>query len=127
MDENPPMPVEVMVEQTAPDPDYADGDDPGWFSSRWDPDAQTLTLRYEPDDEYGPEDRRYGAAEHVFRLAAPAEMDGPTLGETAYRGYLAACGGKSLISGAELPPWAEQGPRIQAAWQAAADAVRGPL
>lgn len=44
-------------------------------------------------------------------------------GEAAYSGYLAACGGKSLISGAPLPAWGEQDPKIQEAWCAAAAAA----
>lgn len=45
------------------------------------------------------------------------------LGEVAYSGYFVKCGGKSLISGSELPSWDEQSHEIRAAWQAAADAV----
>lgn len=44
-------------------------------------------------------------------------------GEAAYNGYLASCGGTSLISGQRLPTWAEQAPAIQTAWRAAAAAV----
>ena len=44
-------------------------------------------------------------------------------GQAAYNGYLSACGGKSLISGAPLPTWEQQLPEIQVAWRAAAAAV----
>ncbi len=44
-------------------------------------------------------------------------------GEAAYNGYLASCGGKSLVSVQPLPTWAEQSPEIQTAWRAAAAAV----
>lgn len=53
--------------------------------------------------------------------------DEPNLGEVAYSGYFKACGGKSPISGAELPSWDEQAEPIRLAWQAAADAVRDAL
>jgi hypothetical protein len=125
--EKPPMPVETFIEEMDLDSnDYADGDNPGYFSGRWDPDTQSLRLRYDPDDD--PEaGAAYRSTEHVFRLGAQASADGSTLGEAAYAGYFAACDGKSLISGAQLPSWDEQDPRIQAAWQAAADAVREAL
>ena len=45
-------------------------------------------------------------------------------GQIAYEAYFAHSGGKSLISGASLPTWDAQSPEIQAAWQAAAKAVR---
>ncbi len=42
------------------------------------------------------------------------------LGQAAYEGYFDECGGKSLISGAPLPTWDKQDPKIQKAWYAAA-------
>ena len=44
------------------------------------------------------------------------------LGQVAYEAYCGK-GWKSLISGAPLPQWEEVRPDIQAAWDAAADAV----
>lgn len=46
-----------------------------------------------------------------------------SLGREAYRAYCAATGGRSAVSGAVLPGWAEQSEEIQAAWRAAAGAV----
>lgn len=48
------------------------------------------------------------------------------LGQIAYEGYCASTGGKSLISGDTLPPFADLKPEIQQAWQAAALAVITP-
>ena len=45
------------------------------------------------------------------------------LGEVAYAGYFKASGGKSLISGADLPAWDEQAPEIRQAWNLGAMAV----
>lgn len=47
----------------------------------------------------------------------------PSLGQLAYEAYLEASDGRSLVSGAELPTWDAQDPRIQRAWDHAADAV----
>lgn len=47
-------------------------------------------------------------------------------GEIAYSGYYVKSGGKSLVSGADLPSWDEQDYPIQEAWEAAAQAVSGP-
>jgi hypothetical protein len=47
----------------------------------------------------------------------------PKIGQVAYEGYFAKCGGKSLISGAPLPTYGQQKPEIQEAWEAAAAAV----
>ena len=44
-------------------------------------------------------------------------------GQIAYEAYCKSSGGKSLISGAELPPWVNLSLEIQRAWNAAADAV----
>lgn len=123
-DEKPFMPVEELARETAPDPDYADGDNPGWFSTQWNPDSRELLLRYEPDD--GP-DTSYRLTEAVFRLGAQARIGGPSLGEVAYGGYLAACGGKSLVSDQPLPSWEGVTEEIAAAWTAAAEAVRMAL
>lgn len=46
-----------------------------------------------------------------------------SLGQIAYEAYCADTCWKSIISGASLPTWAEQNPRIQQAWEAAASAV----
>jgi hypothetical protein len=45
----------------------------------------------------------------------------------AYERYLAASGGKSLVSGAELPGWDALSPEIQAAWMAAVDHTKPRL
>lgn len=45
------------------------------------------------------------------------------LGKIAYDAYFRFSDGKSLISGAPLPAWENQDPQIQAAWDAAAEAV----
>ena len=45
-------------------------------------------------------------------------------GKVAYEAYFAASDGKSLISGSPLPAWEDQQTCIQAAWNAAAQAVR---
>jgi hypothetical protein len=46
-----------------------------------------------------------------------------TIGQIAYEGYYESCGGKSLISGAQLPQFHEQREDIRNAWEAAANAV----
>jgi hypothetical protein len=46
-----------------------------------------------------------------------------SLGKTAYEAYCKDAGGVSLISGAKLPEWGSLDPRIQHAWEAAADAI----
>ena len=46
-------------------------------------------------------------------------------GEAAYEGYCRKAGGRSLVDGATLPPWAELPENIQEAWEeAAAAAIR---
>lgn len=50
-----------------------------------------------------------------------------TNGQIAYEGYLQKCGGVSLVSGAPLPKWEEQAAAIQEAWEAAGEAVAGPM
>lgn len=44
-------------------------------------------------------------------------------GQVAYEAYYDFCDGKSLVSGDELPAWADQSPEIQSAWRQAAEAV----
>lgn len=46
-----------------------------------------------------------------------------SLGNLAYDAYCENSGGKSLVSGADLPPWSELSKPIQTAWEAAAAAV----
>jgi hypothetical protein len=46
-----------------------------------------------------------------------------TLGQTAYEAYCGATNWKSLVSGAELPQWADTKPEIQLAWETAGAAV----
>lgn len=41
-------------------------------------------------------------------------------GEAAYAGYCRSSGNKSLVSGAELPAWADLSPEIREAWTKAA-------
>ena len=45
----------------------------------------------------------------------------------AYERYLASSGGKSLVSGAELPGWSALSPEIKAAWMAAVDHTKPRL
>jgi hypothetical protein len=45
------------------------------------------------------------------------------IGQVAYEAYCKSTGGVSLVSGAKLPAWSELTKEIQAAWQAAANAV----
>jgi hypothetical protein len=46
------------------------------------------------------------------------------LGQVAYEAYSDAAGGRSLISGLELPEWHDLTDDLQTAWRAAASAVR---
>lgn len=52
-----------------------------------------------------------------------AMKDERSLGQIAYEGYCADSGGKSLVSGAQLPTWSALVPEIQHAWSASASAV----
>jgi hypothetical protein len=45
------------------------------------------------------------------------------LAQAAYEAYRQTVGGRSAITGDELPTWAQQRPDIREAWRAAADAV----
>lgn len=45
-------------------------------------------------------------------------------GQCAYERYCAESGGKSLVSGAELPGWVDLKPDIKAAWMAAVDCTK---
>jgi hypothetical protein len=47
-----------------------------------------------------------------------------TVGQSNYEGYRRESGGKSLVSGAEIPEWGELPEEIQEAWEAGANAVR---
>lgn len=44
-------------------------------------------------------------------------------GRAAYEAYCQCTGGRSAVTGAELPTWDNQRPDIREAWRAAADAV----
>ena len=46
-----------------------------------------------------------------------------TRGQAAYEAYCASSGGKSLVTGAQLPPFAELKPEIRSAWEAAGAAA----
>lgn len=46
-----------------------------------------------------------------------------TVAQVGYEAYSAHTGGKSLVSGQDLPAYAELTPGIQEAWQAAGTAV----
>jgi hypothetical protein len=52
-------------------------------------------------------------------------LDGTDTGRTAYAGYYASCGGRSLVSGQPIPDWDAQSADIKRAWQGAADFVVG--
>lgn len=54
-------------------------------------------------------------------------MENKTLGQVAYEAYCAKTGWKSLVSGADLPQWAELKSEIRDAWGDAAEAVAGEL
>lgn len=55
-------------------------------------------------------------------MAAPDSTD-YRRGQLAYEGYYAASGGRSLVSGYQLPAWDELSTVIKDAWIAAALAV----
>lgn len=119
-DTRPLMPVEVLVDQVNEPLDGTWSESyPGTFAVRWNPDSRELVLAHDAG-EYS--DHR--STEHVFRLGAQARVGGPSLGEAAWGGYLAACGGEPLVSGVPLPTWDGMTPEMCAAWEAAADAVR---
>jgi len=44
-------------------------------------------------------------------------------GQIAYESYCLATGGKSLVTGEQLPSWEDQSPEIQSAWHAAGAAA----
>lgn len=46
------------------------------------------------------------------------------LAKVAYESYRTCSDGKSLVSGAVLPEWADLAPEIREAWRASADGVR---
>jgi hypothetical protein len=46
-----------------------------------------------------------------------------TYGQIAYEAYRAHSGGKSLVSGAQIPAWDDADPVIRSAWEAAGNAV----
>lgn len=46
-----------------------------------------------------------------------------TLGQIAYEAYSGYSGGKSLVSGADLPVWDALASEIRSAWQVTANAV----
>jgi len=52
-----------------------------------------------------------------------AAVPGKTLGQVAYEAYCEATAGVSLISGVQLPTWADQARGIRDAWDCAAHAV----
>lgn len=102
--------------------DYDDGDQhPGYFGVQWNPGTSELALNYRPDDDAGAE---YRPTTHVFRYGAQARVGGPSLGEVAFAGYKAQTRGVSLADGSSLPAWGVLDGEMQAAWEAAADAVR---
>jgi hypothetical protein len=49
----------------------------------------------------------------------------PRYGQVAYEAYRTQTEGRSLVSGAELPPWDGLSAQIQEAWTVAAAAVLG--
>lgn len=55
------------------------------------------------------------------------ESEDSFFGRTAYEAYAATAGGKSLITGAELPPFYETPAAVQAGWIAAATAARAAV
>ena len=55
---------------------------------------------------------------HITAEEFTAEM-----AQVGYEGYCAFTDNKSLVSGAQLPPWSELRPAIQDAWGASAEAM----
>lgn len=50
-------------------------------------------------------------------------MGEKTLGEIGYEAYRAKSGGKSLVSGADIPPFENLSEAIKEAWEAAGDHI----
>lgn len=50
---------------------------------------------------------------------------GPSLGQIGYEAYIKSSGGKSLVSGATLPPWRDLSEAIRNAWESAAESIVG--
>jgi hypothetical protein len=63
--------------------------------------------------------RRCVAAEKLVNARAQST----SLGEVAYVAYCKCSGGKSLVSGADLPQWEALSEQIRHAWVASAQAV----
>ena len=63
----PLMPVAELVEEISQggDGSYADGDNPGWFSTCWDQGSQQVTMKYEPDLDGS---AQYRLTERKFQL-----------------------------------------------------------
>jgi len=102
-------------------------------NSNWEGEMMTALVKAEVipgviDEDGFLDDADYDAGTEAL-VGALVVLRGPekSTGEVAYSAYFVACGGKSLVSGAELPSWDEQAEEIRAAWQAAADAVARAL
>lgn len=78
-------------------------------------------------DLLNPQGGLRGYDAHVDGGTVPTKVDSwklrdpETPGRMAYERYLHRSGGKSLVSGAELPGWEGLAPEIREAWMAAAD------
>ena len=118
----PLMPVDTLIEHVCDDgADYADGDDPGYFSGTWEADNGALILTYSlPEDVEDDDDdaARYAETTITFRPVTSPPAD---LGREAYDAYHA-------VQFPDLDPiddngWDDSTDRFRAAWQAAAEVV----
>lgn len=55
------------------------------------------------------------------------ETNEEALGKVAYEAYCDQSGGKSAITGADLPTWDNQADGVKACWMAAARAVKAQV
>jgi hypothetical protein len=60
-------------------------------------------------------------------MGGPSEQRDLHLAEEAYEAYRMQTGGKSLVTGDDLPPWEGLGDAIKTAWIAAARAVEAAV
>lgn len=87
------------------------------------PGGGSMLRGYMPDDNGAL--RRIEPGEDGAETWKLQDPDGP--GRRAYERYLHASGGKSLVSGADLPGWDALALEIRKAWMAAADHTKPRL
>ncbi len=73
---------------------------------------------------YSPPQEMLAAAEKALSEATPAEL---AAAESLYMAYAKPTGGRSAVTGAELPLFAACKPLVRAGWLAAAKSWREPL